>query len=107
MKTVTWLNHEFGVYIPDETTWNDVAGIYIFTGLVHTSRYPSGAWKPYYIGKATSFKYCLPDHEAWYEAVPLGATHVHAMVAPLEASRDTIEQQLIEAYQPVLNVQLK
>jgi len=98
---IKWLTYGFEVYDPETTTWNDVAGIYIFAGLT-----PKG-WRPFYIGQAESFKDRIPNHENWPAAVRLGATHVHARVVPLAANRDTIEEELIEAYQPALNVQLK
>ena len=49
----------------------------------------------------------LPTHEKWSAAVRLGATHVHAIVVPLATTRDLIERQLIQAFQPLLNRQLK
>ncbi len=99
---IKWLNYEFGVYDPETTTWNDVGGIYIFTGLN-----PQGRWRAFYIGQAKSFQDRIPSHENWTAAARLGATHVHAMVVQQAATRDRIEAELIEAYQPVLNVQLK
>lgn len=98
---VTWLDHEFSVHQHGEN-WNAVAGLYIFSGL-NSER----LWVPYYIGQAESFDTRLPTHERWQEAARLGATHVHAMVVPLQANRDSIEKALIQAYQPPLNVQLK
>jgi excinuclease UvrABC nuclease subunit len=102
MDKVKWKSYEFEVYDPDNTKWNDVAGIYIFTGL--NAR---GLWVPFYIGQAKSFADRIPNHANWSAAARLGATHVHAMVVPLAANRDKIEAELIEAYQPALNVQLK
>jgi len=100
--TVNWLTYPFVVYDPRNTTWNDVGGIYIFTGLNN-----SGRWVAVYIGKAQSFKARFANHEVWDEAARLGATHIHAMVVPLEANRVAIEAELIRAYQPQLNTQLK
>ena len=37
----------------------------------------------------------------------LGATHVHARVEPDESRRLALEKELIQYYQPHLNVQLK
>jgi hypothetical protein len=105
-KTMTsiWLSkYQFWVYDPAAaTTWYDVAGIYIFAGLT-----PQGYWRAYYIGQARSFRDRIPNHENWLAAVRMGATHVHAMVVPLAANRDTIEAELIAACQPAMNVQLK
>ncbi len=100
--TTKWLYYEFGVYDSERTTWNDVAGIYVFAGIT-----PQGRWRAFYIGQAKSFQDRIPNHENWPAAVRLGATHVHAMVVPLAANRDRIEAELIGAYQPALNVQLK
>jgi hypothetical protein len=96
---VSWGTHEFTVYVPSRTTWNDVAGIYIFCGLNS-----QGQWVALYIGQADSFRTRIPQHERWNEAVRLGATHIQAMVVPLVANRDRIEQALIRLYQPSLNV---
>jgi len=99
---VTWLKkYEFEVCEQD-ANWNEVAGIYIFTGLNARN-----LWVPFYIGQAKNFQDRIPNHENWKAAVRLGATHVHAMVVSQAAMRDKIEKELIEAYQPSLNVQLK
>lgn len=103
MNKVKWSNHEFGVFGPPGTVaWNDVPGVYIFTGLNTSNR-----WVAIYIGKAESFSSRLPNHERWAEAARLGATHVHAMVVQQEANRDSIEKDLIQTFQPTLNTQLK
>ena len=99
---VKWSTYEFEVYYPGSVKWNNVAGIYIFTGLNE-----KGLWRPFYIGQAKNFQNRIPGHEGWPSAALLGATHVHALVVPQAANRDSIEAELIAAYQPVLNVQLK
>lgn len=96
-ETVKWGAHEFHV-LTKESTWYAVAGVYIFTG-----KNAQGLWFPLYIGQAESLAERLPTHERWQKAAQLGATHVHAMVVPLAANRDTIEKELIAAYQPTLN----
>ncbi len=98
---VTWLTHEFSVYL-HATGWNAVAGLYIFAG-----KNSKGKWFPLYVGQTESLAERIPTHERWQEAVQLGATHVHAKAVMLKAARDLIEDQLIQAYQPTLNVQLK
>jgi excinuclease UvrABC nuclease subunit len=100
--SVQWLSYDFTVYNPLMTTWNDVAGVYVFTGLDRIGR-----WIALYIGQADSLRNRFSSHEQWSPAVRLGATHVHAMVVPLKADRDRIEQELIQAYQPTLNLQLR
>ena len=97
MKIARWGTHDFIVYTP-ATTWNDVGGVYIFCGVN-----PENEWQAYYIGQADSFANRLSSHDRWDEAVRLGATHVHAMVVEQEASRDIVEQALIELFQPELN----
>lgn len=98
---VTWLTYEFNVHIPN-VSWNDVAGIYIFTGVNQANQ-----WVPLYIGQASSLADRLANHERWQEAVRLGATHIHARTVSQQATRNLIEQELIQAYQPRLNTQLK
>ncbi len=87
---------------PHTANWNAVAGLYIFAGTNS-----EGQWFPLYVGQAGSLAERIPTHERWQEAVQLGATHVHAKVVSLKATRDSLEDQLIQAYQPVLNVQGK
>ncbi len=99
MATCNWSGYDFEIYEPN-TQWNDVGGIYIFTGLA-----ANGRWTAYYIGKCESFRDRLPNHERWVEAVRFGATHVHALVVPQEANREAIEKQLIAFAGPRLNTQ--
>lgn len=101
MPTATWLSYEFFVYVP-ETTWNNVSGIYIFAGLNFENQ-----WIPYYIGQCDSFQSRIPSHEKWDRARSLGATHIHARNVPLQEDRDRIEEELILAYRPTLNDQLR
>jgi excinuclease UvrABC nuclease subunit len=99
--TVKWLSYEFTVYTPN-TTWNDVAGVYIFCGVNAQNQ-----WVALYVGQADSFRNRIPSHEQWSPTVRLGATHVHARVVPQAATRDAIERELIQACKPRLNTQLK
>jgi excinuclease UvrABC nuclease subunit len=101
MDKCTWLNHEFHVD-HHGAAWNDVPGIYIFCGINAQNQ-----WAPLYIGQAESFAARLPTHERWQEATQLGATHVHAIVVPQANTRQALEAQLIQAYQPRLNIRLK
>jgi len=95
-NTVKWLSYDFHVLTLD-ASWTADGGIYIFTGL------KDNTWHPYYVGIADSLKVRLATHERWSEAVQLGATHVHARVASLAATREAIEKELIAQYQPPLN----
>lgn len=99
---IQWLGHEFNVYNANNTNWNDVAGVYIFCAIT-----PQNAWLPIYVGQASSFRSRLPTHERWQEARALGANHIHAKVVPRQDDRDSLERQLIQAFQPRLNTQLK
>ena len=64
-------------------------------------------WEAKYIGQTQSFKDRLQNHDQWNAAVRLGATHVHARAVSLQSDRDAIEGQLLRAFQPPLNIQLK
>jgi excinuclease UvrABC nuclease subunit len=98
---VTWLTHEFSIHRHGEQ-WNSVAGIYIFAGVNSLNQ-----WESYYIGQADNFQDRIPSHEKWDKAQSLGATHVHAKAVSQQSQRDLIERQLIQAYQPSLNQQLR
>lgn len=97
-NTCKWHQYDFTIFTMSGTEWNDVAGIYIFSGVHGLSQ-----WKAYYVGIADSFKNRLPNHERWAEAVRIGASHVHALVVQQEATRQAIEKELIRVYQPPLN----
>ena len=105
-EKAVWLEREFTVYDPKFTDWHEVAGLYIFAGLVSDEQ-GKPLWRPFYIGQTQSFAARLPTHEDWPEAARLGATHIHAMAFHGALSRAKIEQYLVQRYQPRLNVQLK
>ena len=98
-KVVVWGGYEFTIHDLERTTWNDVAGVYIFAGLDSTGRW----WQPKYIGQTVSFADRLPGHERWDEARDRGATHVHAAVVRDGSQRIAAETALIRAYNPPLN----
>ena len=101
-----WLEHEFTVYDPEITDWHEVGGLYIFAGLVSDEKGKS-LWRPFYIGQTQNFAERLPTHEDWPEAELLGATHIHAMGLQNARIRAKREKDLVQHYQPRLNVQLK
>ena len=101
-QTVNWGGSEFTVYDP-ETTWNEVAGLYVFAFL-GSDQQGSLRWRAVYMGQTTNFSTRLPNHEKWPEAERMGATHIHALVVPQEATRLRVEAALIETYSPPLNV---
>ncbi len=92
---------EFTVYTHD-AAWNQTAGLYIFTYLG-----TDNLWHSLYVGQVDSFADRLPSHEKWSQALQLGATHVHALVVPLEANRDKWEKMLIQHLQPPMNQQFR
>jgi len=102
MDEIIWNGYGFKV-CDFNGSWNEVGGIYIFTGL----NYQQNLWVPLYIGQADDFRNRIPTHERWGQAVQRGATHVHAMVVPQAARRAAIERELITTFQPALNVQLR
>jgi len=93
---------EFDIFSYDTTQWNSVSGIYMFCALNQQNQ-----WEPLYIGQTDSFLSRLPNHEKWVASVSLGAQAVLATVIPTQASRDLIERQLIQHFQPLLNKQLR
>jgi excinuclease UvrABC nuclease subunit len=97
-NTAKWKTYEFQV-LQKDASWNAVGGVYIFAGI------KDNFWRAYYIGQAESFKTRMLNHDKWDEARELGATHVHAMTIQQAASRDAIERDLIQSFQPQLNVQ--
>jgi len=99
--TCKWDGYEFGIY-GQNTDWNAVGGIYIFTGLNQANQ-----WVPLYIGQASSLAERLATHERLLEARSLGATHIHARVVATQSDRDSLERHLIQKFQPRLNSQLK
>ena len=102
---VSWLGHGFYVY-QRGADWYEVAGVYILSG-----RSPDDqgmfVWHPFYVGQCQSFAGYIPTHRKWLAAERLGATHVHARVEQGVLARQNLEAELIQAYQPPLNVQLR
>jgi len=101
MNKVKWLNYEFEV-ARQWANWADIGGVYVFAGVNAQNQ-----WVALYIGQADSFRNRIPQHEQWNPAAQLGATHVHALVVSQGATRDWIERQMVQTYQPPLNVQHK
>ena len=91
----------FTIYDYDATQWKTVGGLYIF------ARVAGDGWDPLYVGKTENFRTLIPSHERWDEARRLGATHVHALVVPLEAHRARLEAALIGLLKPSMNQQPK
>lgn len=99
--TADWLDYEFEVNDPDTVAfWHAVPGLYIFAGVNL-----AGEWFPLYIGSTESLAGRLPYHPKWLVAKLFGATHIHARMERLKNTRESLEQKLIQTYQPRLNVQ--
>ena len=102
-QIVSWGGYDFTCYDPAQTSWNDVAGVYIFAGMSTDGRW----WQAKYVGQTKSFKIRLGpesnNHERWQEARRLGATHIHARVVRNEVERRSLEVMLIESYNPPMN----
>jgi hypothetical protein len=90
--------YEFEIQTPD-ATWNSVSGVYIFT------YFDGKLWRALYVGETEDLSQRLLNHERWPEAKKLGATHIHARVEQLAASRQSLEQKLIQHLRPPLNEQ--
>jgi len=99
-KTVKWLDKVVHVRKHGNVSWNDVPGVYIFTGLNQ-----QGHWVALYVGMTSSFADRIPGHEKWGLAESLGATHIHARVIRAESARATLEKSLRIAYEPPLNLE--
>jgi hypothetical protein len=70
----------------------------------HRRGFPAdGRWDPLYVGKTENFRTRIPSHKRWDEARRLGATHVHALVVPLETHRARLKAALIDLLKPPMN----
>ena len=106
MATATWPGLSGRKYTYDiyelSTTWNDVAGNYIFAKQV-----PDG-WRASYVGETNSFQNRFSNHEKWASARNDGATHVHAHTTPGgDAVRKAEEADLVGQLQPPCNDRLR
>jgi hypothetical protein len=91
----------FNIY-SENKNWNKVSGLYIFSYLAS-----NGKWCPLYVGQTDDFSSRPANHERLDEAVRLGATHIHALVVPLQSDRNRFEEMLIQNLQPPMNTQMK
>ena len=103
MTTTEWAGYEFNIHKPP-VHWRAVGGLYVFAYACSDWR-GSEFWHALYGGQTYSLADRLPSHERWPEAVQLGATHIHARAESDEGTRLWIEEQLIEIFQPPLNIQ--
>lgn len=78
-----------------------VAGNYVFAKLLQ-----DGTYLPLYFGEAVDLQARIPSHERWQEAVRLGASHILAHTTQGgESARQNEERDLIQYWNPPLNVQ--
>ena len=94
---VDWLYYEFQVYSPTENL-PEGPGLYVFAAPGSKER-----WFPLYIGSCESLAGLLPNHQYWYRAGQLEATHIHVREEPQKEIRLKMEQELIRYYKPRLN----
>lgn len=83
------------------SAWKEVAGVYMFLNPLS-----NGNWGILYIGQTENFSKRLPpNHECWDEAKRKGATAIGATVVMSAVERLDLEKELIQRYQPSMNVQ--
>ena len=96
--------HRFTCHAP-QTEWNAVGGCYAFAA--HNSGgIGASVTRILYIGQTDSFQRRMREHrdDQWAAAGRIGGNMILALVALSEAARLAIEQDLIRAYQPRLNI---
>lgn len=102
MAKCTWTGksgkkYEYEIYAMD-TSWNDVAGNYIFAKESSPAR-----WQALYIGQTESFADRLPNHEALPCVRRNGGTHVHAHTNQDKQARLAEEKDLLASNNPPCN----
>lgn len=101
-NSVPWKSEAGATYnfvvCPYGERWNNVGGVYAFA-----YQNAAGTWFLAYVGQTADFSRDLPGHKKWPEARMLGATHVLACPLDEEATRESVERELIRAMHPRLN----
>lgn len=83
--------------------FNTVAGNYVFA-----KQMLNGRFVPLYFGETSDFSGRMPSHEVWQAAIAMGATHAMAHTTQGgELVRRAEERDLIEGWNPPLNVQYR
>jgi excinuclease UvrABC nuclease subunit len=85
----------------DGKTIQSVGGNYMFVSATENGV------TPIYVGIATDLSDRIPNHERMQDAIRHGATHVLAHTQASVIDRQLEEIDLIEYFQPILNVQHK
>lgn len=101
-KTIKWpglsgKDYVYQIY-PIDTSFNDVAGNYIFA-----KESSPGKWVSVYIGQTSSFKDRFVNHHKQNCINRHGATHIHAHTNTVEAARLSEERDLVNRWQPTCN----
>lgn len=100
--TAMWLGFAFEVHPPpSEVDWSEEPGLYLFV----QPGTRGGLDAVLYVGETESLRTRLPTHDRWAEARALGASQVHVREVQEDLERYLLEAQLIETFQPPLNVQ--
>lgn len=105
--TVIWLGRYTFNILEEPIKWSwipEVGGLYVFARQ-GKSGLSSLGWQPLYIGQATQLHTYLPTHRKLPAARHHGMTALHYMRLENETSRLAIEKEMIQCYQPILNVQ--
>ena len=91
----------YGYWItPIGSSFKSVAGNYIFA-----KETKPGYWVPVYIGETEDLNKRLSSHDKEAAAIKLGATHIHNHTTSDETSRLAEEKDLIQKWNPPLNVE--
>lgn len=85
----------------DASSIQSLAGNYMFVKLTNNG------WVPIYVGIADDLSDRIPTHEKKQEAILNGATHVMAHLQSDLNLRKSEEADLIQYFQPVLNIHHK
>lgn len=93
-----WGRYEFQVYSPTDSL-PEGPGLFVFAGRESAQT----AWTALYIDRTESLAGLFPNHQCWYRAVQLGATHVHVRVEPQKEIQQEMKKELILHYKPRLN----
>lgn len=106
MNTYSWQGasgrwYEFEI-ARAQRAWEQTGGLYMFVK-PHDSSLTWGGPICLLISKTDDFSSTLTRHNMWQAAENLGAKEIHLLVIRDEQTRARVEQDLLEAQQPILN----
>lgn len=85
---------------PANPQWKKAPGNYVFT------KQTAAGWLILYAGQCDDFSTRMSNHDRIADAVSLGGTHIFSHVGnPKETIRKMEERDIIQAYNPPMNVQ--